>query len=137
MAKRKYRKIKAVNCPAFDQERIAFNSKGFNHLFYKGNRSERDFKDIQTRVRLLERAVILLKKTTVYQEENLYKIKDKGRSKTIYFWAFEGVINDRRIKAVVRQIGRGKKHFWSVIPAWRPARPGKKIKNYRVNPAKY
>jgi len=36
----------------------------------------------------------------------------------------EAVINDRRIKVVIRQVGNGQKHFWSVIPAWRKDRFG-------------
>ena len=34
-------------------------------------------------------------------------------------WALEAVIDERRIKVIVRQKGDGKKCFWSVIPAWR------------------
>lgn len=136
-AKREYVKIKSVSCPAFTKEKIVFNAKGFNHIFYKGSRSDRDFKDIQTRVRLLSRAVILLNKSGVVQEENSYREESKGKVKEFKFWAFEGVIEERRIKVVVRQIGKGNKHFWSVIPAWRSARFSKKVKNYRNNPAKY
>ena len=136
-ARLQYFKIKKVKCPAFAKEPVIFNAKGFNHIFYKGARSERDFKDIQTRVRLLDRAVILLKKSGVVQEENEYRAESKGKIKEFKFWAFEGVIEDRRIKVVVRQIGEGRKHFWSVIPAWRSVRFGKRVKNYRNNPAKY
>ena len=137
IAAEKYFKIKKVKCPAFPKETIVFNAKGFNHIFYKGSRSDRDFKDIQTRVRLLDRAIILLKKSWVVQEENGYKTNYKGKIKEFNFWAFEGVIEERRVKVVVRQIGQGKKHFWSVIPAWRSVRFGKKVKNYRNNPAKF
>lgn len=136
-AKREYKKIKPVNCPAFTKEKVVFNAKGFNHIFYKGSRSDRDFKDIQTRVRLLVRAVVLLKKSHLVQEESSYKTEYRGKVKEFKFWAFEGIIEDRRIKVVVRQVGLGKKHFWSVIPGWRPVRYGKKVKNYRNNPAKF
>src|SRR3989344_6631429 len=136
-ARLQYFKIKKVKCPAFAKEAVIFNAKGFNRIFYKGARSERDFKDAQTRVRLLDRAVILLKKSGVVQEENAYKAESKEKVKEFKFWAFEGVIEDRRIKVVVRQIGKGKKHFWSVIPAWRSVRFGKRVKNYRNNSGKY
>jgi len=66
------------------------------------------------------RAIHLLKQSTFYQEESFYV-----RQGTIYhFWAFEAVVDNRRIKVVVRQVGKGKKHFWSVIPAWRKTRFG-------------
>jgi len=136
-AKHEYFKIKMVTCPAFKKELINFNAKGFNHLFYKGDRSDRDFKDIKTRTRLLSRAVKVLKFATFFQEESSYWGNYRSKEKEFKFWAFEAVVEERRIKVIVRQVGKGNKHFWSVIPAWRPARTGKKIKNYRVNPAKY
>lgn len=55
-----------------------------------------------------------------WQEESHY-IKDKTAYK---FWCFEAVVENRRIKVIVRQVGNGKKHFWSVIPAWRKDRYG-------------
>jgi len=55
-----------------------------------------------------------------FQEESNYKKENVSYK----FWAFEAVINDRRIKVVIRQVGNGQKHFWSVIPAWRKDRFG-------------
>jgi len=55
-----------------------------------------------------------------WQEESHY-VKDKI---TYKFWCFEAVVENRRIKVIVRQVGNGKKHFWSVIPAWRKDRYG-------------
>lgn len=36
----------------------------------------------------------------------------------VKYWGFVAIIDDYRIKVIVRQVGRGGKHFWSVIPAW-------------------
>ena len=133
-AREQYTKIGEVKCPAFN-EKVVYNAKGFNHIFYKGSRSDRGFKDIQTRVRLLDRSKELLEKSGVVQEESSYQGKHKGKAKEFKFWGLEGVINDRRIRVVVRQVGQGKKHFWSVIPAWRKTRFGK-VKNCKNNLAK-
>ena len=110
----------SIDCPAFNFEKISFNAKGINHLLFKGDRSQRDKKRIETNIRLLPNAIFLLEKTTFWQEESQYE-KDK---KVYKFWAFEAVINKRRIKVIIRQIGNGKKHFWSVIPAWRKNKYG-------------
>lgn len=83
------------------------------------------------KIRLLDRAVGLLEKSTVFQEEDSYNGIYRGKRRKFKFWAFEGVIRDRRIKVIVRQIGRGKKHFWSVIPSWRKSRFG--ARNIRSN----
>jgi len=100
-AKDFFRKVKSVNCPTFPKEKIYFNSKGLSHLFYKGSR-----------------AVKVLTLMPLAQEESCFRVPGKQ----IRYWAFEAVVDDRRIKVIVRQIGRGKKHFWSVIPAWRRIR---------------
>ena len=102
-----FQQTKEIVCPAF-------NGEGINHLIYKGSRSRRDEERIKINIRLLPRAIKLLTISTVWQEESCY-VKDK---QTYNFWAFEAVIDDRRIKVIVRQIGNGRKHFWSVIPAW-------------------
>ncbi len=111
---------KEVNCPAFPKEKIIFNAKGINHLIYKGSRSRREISRIETNVRLLPSAIKILKIMPLAQEEMFYV-----RESTKYqFWTFEAVIDNRRIKAIIRQVGNGKKHFWSVIPAWRKDRFG-------------
>lgn len=118
--KKIFEKNKKIACPAFKGETIVFNAKGINHLIYKGNRSRREKSRIEINIHLLPRAVEVLKKATWWQEESHYL-----HEKTLYkFWAFEAVVDSRRIKVIVRQVGKGKKHFWSVIPAWRKDRYG-------------
>ncbi len=105
---------------AFPEEVIIFNAKGLNHIFYKSTRSRRKSSEISIRIKLLPRAIKLLNLMPLPQEESEYK-KD---GKMYNFWAFEGVIDNKRIKVIVRQIGNGKKHFWSVIPYWRKTKFG-------------
>ncbi|KKP46437.1 MAG: hypothetical protein UR39_C0016G0008 [Candidatus Woesebacteria bacterium GW2011_GWA1_33_30] len=119
-AKDFFKKNKYVYSPTFRKEKIFLNSKGINHLFYKGSRSGRNLKEVQTRIKLLPRAITLLKLMPIAQEEDFY-IQDKVKYK---FWAFEGVVKGKKIKVIVRQIGNGNKHFWSVIPSWRKNRFG-------------
>ena len=111
---------KEIACPAFPGEKIILNAKGINHLIYKGSRSRREASRIKTNIRLLPQAITTLKLMPLWQEETSY-IKDQIKYQ---FWCFEAVIENRRIKVILRQVGRGKKHFWSVIPAWRKDRYG-------------
>lgn len=111
---------KEVRCPAFPDEKVAFNAKGINHLIYKGNRSRREQSRIQTNIRLLPSAIKVLKVMVYPQEETSYLRVGVNYK----FWTFEAVVDNRRIKVIVRQVGNGKKHFWSVIPAWRKDRFG-------------
>ena len=118
--KKIFDKNKKIYSPSFPNEKIVFNAKGINHLIYNGNRSRRERSRIETNIRLLPGAIKLLKIMPLPQEESFYKSEG-----ILYkFWTFEAVINERRIKVIVRQVGRGQKHFWSVIPAWRKDRYG-------------
>lgn len=118
--KKFFNEYNEIVCPAFPDEKIVFNAKGINHLIYKGNRSRREESRILANIRLLPRAMKTLRVMPLWQEENSY-IKDDILYK---FWCFEAVVDNRRIKVIVRQVGNGKKHFWSVIPAWRKDRYG-------------
>lgn len=118
--KKIFDKNKEVSCPAFLGEKIIFNAKGINHLIYKGGRSRRDQSRILTNIRLLPSAIKMLKLMPLWQEESSYN----RNGVEFKFWRFEGVIDNRRIKVIVRQVGKGRKHFWSVIPAWRKDRYG-------------
>ncbi|MBI2268717.1 MAG: hypothetical protein HYU80_04795 [Candidatus Blackburnbacteria bacterium] len=118
--KKIFNETKEVSCPSFPNEKVVFNAKGINHLIYKGNRSRREESRILTNIRLLPKAIKVLKHMAYPQEETSYSREEV----TYKFWTFEAVVDDRRIKVIVRQVGRGKKHFWSVIPAWRKDRFG-------------
>ena len=116
-----FKKHRSVLCPAFPKEKIAFNSKGLSHVFYKGagKISARSVQESEVRVNLLPHAFKILKRMPLPQEESSM-VDNAGR--LCRYWAFEAVVDDRRVKVIVRQIGNGNKHFWSVIPAWRKIR---------------
>lgn len=118
--KKIFEQTKEIKCPAFPGEKVVFNSKGLSHLLYKGatKRSARPIKEIETRIKLLPSAIKVLRVMPLTQEESSYIKEGKINS----YWAFEAVVDNRRIKVIVRQVGKGKKHFWSIIPAWRRIR---------------
>ncbi len=121
-----YNNIGKVFSPALNQE-IYFNSEGFNHIIFKGSRSERERSSQILRFKLLHLAVKLIKLSTTHQEfeETLkefevvsYK-KIVRKTKPIRYWGIIAIINNRKIKVILRQIGDGGKlHFWSIVPAW-------------------
>lgn len=121
-----YSQIGAVSCPAFDDELVYFNSEGFNHLVYKRSRGERSKNDQITKFKLLAKAKEIIQISTTFQEyeEGLIEVvrkKYKGIVKEtleVHHWGFVAVVRGWRVKVVIRQIGNGQKHFWSVIPAW-------------------
>ena len=105
-----------IYSPAFRGERVYFNSKGISHIYYSGGKSvnRRSTKEIQTRVSLLENAREIIFNMEYFQD---YRAKYANGSVNMY-WGFYSIIERKKIKVVVRQIGIGNKHFYSVIPNW-------------------
>ena len=122
-----YQKIGIIRCPALNNEPVHFAAEGFNHLIYKGKRRERNKNDQITKFKLVPKAKELIGLTTTHQEydEGITDVRRKRFKKivqetaTVKYWGFVAIFNNFRIKVIVRQIGNGQRHFWSVIPAWR------------------
>ncbi len=139
-----YRALVAVMCPAL-KDTVSFPSDGFNHLIYKSHRSERDRSSQVMRFKLLARAVYLIGTTTTFQEYDetireftvkRYKKKIK-ETKAVQYWGIIAIVDNRKIKVIVRKIGNGSLHFWSVVPAWitNKTRDGKFISTMKGDPA--
>ncbi len=138
-----YETLTSIFCPALKSD-IHFSSHGFNHLIYKKDRSERDRGSQIMRFKLISRAFELIKITTTIQEyEESYKDitikKNKKKTKAtklVIYWGIIAIIRDRKIKVILRKIGNGNIHFWSVIPSWvtNKTRDGKYIKTMKGDP---
>jgi len=141
-----YKKIGKVKCPALG-DYVGFTSEGFNHLMFKG-KSERTKNNQMTKFKLLSAGTKTIKLTTTVQEydESMIEVKRtkkvRGKRRPIRenvlakYWCFIAIINGLKIKTVVRQVGTGKKHFWSVIPDWDTNKYSNfaLVKKYRGNP---
>lgn len=121
-----YKTINRVFSPVFNQK-INFTAEGFNHIIFKGPRSERERPSQVLRFKLLPLAQKLLKISTTYQEfeETLKQVEIKSYkkkisiSKAVRYWGIIAIIDDRKIKVIIRKIGdNGAPHFWSIVPAW-------------------
>jgi len=120
-----FQSLKPVYSPALDSL-IYFNSEGFEHIIYKRSRAEREKSSQMMRFKLLPRAVALIELSTTYQEyeETIKRFELKRHkkrvqeSKTVRYWGIIAIIENRKIKVIVRRIGNGQIHFWSIIPAW-------------------
>lgn len=121
-----YQKIGAIRCPALNNSLVHFTSEGFNHLVYKGSRKERSKNDQITKFKILPKAKKVIETSTTYQEydEGLIEVRRKkfkrvvNESVPVKYWGFVAIIENFRIKVIVRLVGNGQMHFWSVIPAW-------------------
>ena len=116
---------KPVISPALN-EQVFFTAEGFNHIIFKGNRRMREYPSQVMRFKLLPRAIRLIGHANVFQEfeETVKQFQVKSRkkrvtkSKPVRYWGIIAIFEGRKIKVILRRIGEGQLHFWSIVPAW-------------------
>lgn len=109
-----YQNLKPLYSPALESN-IYFNAKGFNHITFKNPRNPRPIADQNYRMRILSTGIKLLEKANIYQEHEETIMTD---GKKLSYWGIVAIIDKQKIKIIIRSIGNGHKHFWSVIPAY-------------------
>ena len=93
----------------------------------KPNRQPRNIREQRLKLRLLKPALQILKAAGTLQEYRvrLEKVGDAGKdglhkTKNVEYWGFHDIKGDGAAKillrVIVRRIGDGKFHFWSVMP---------------------
>ena len=105
-----YKKIRKAVCPILDGEEIHFNATGFGHLIRKLKIRSRSEQKRRFRLIPFAKKIILEAKTIEDYREN--KIK---KSKIIKEWALVSTFGALTIKLIVRQVGKGNKHFYSIM----------------------
>jgi hypothetical protein len=124
-AKKAYDAHETIPCPFFGQE-VTLNAEGFYHLTHKPNRQPRNVNEQKLKLRLLKKALRVIRVAGTLQEyrksmEPSGEPDAKGfrRMKQIEHWAFHHIVGEKKqflIRVIVRRIGDGKLHFWSVMP---------------------
>jgi len=114
-----------IFCPYF-KSNVVLTSDGFNHLLNKPNRQPRNIKEQRLKLRLLKLGLHILGNAGTVQEyrttlEKWGEPKKDGFSKTkqVEYWGFHDILGKNPmilIRIIVRKIGDGKLHFWSVMP---------------------
>ena len=121
-----YSTINEVRCPYFS-EKIAFSAMGLKHLRFKSDRVARSRLEQYARLKLVSLApqVLSLSKTLQGTKDTKHfeRIRVHSRTDTILksvsYYEFIAVLENVRIKVIVKQIDSGQKFFWSVIPYWK------------------
>jgi len=124
-----YKEIGEVYCP-YLKENVVFNAHGIEHLKFKSRNKARSTTDQYVRLKLLKLASVIIQKSHTLQEKyetkhfERMKIGKKWETKMIEvtYYTFIAIINEARMKVVVKQISDGSKFFWSLVPFWRADR---------------
>jgi hypothetical protein len=120
-----YPTISEVYCPYF-KEKIAFNAKGFRHLKFKSDQVARVQKDQYARLKLLKYVPTVIRDSKTLQgirETRQFEIQKMNSRwekilKDVTTYEFIAIVENIRIKVLVKQVVGNQKYFWSVIPYW-------------------
>lgn len=120
-----YKSFKPSFCPALKGE-VQFTSEGFNHLRYKFNVARTEAAQ-RRKLKVLLKGQEIIKITTTIQEyrTGITKVGKPGRdglrkTSIAQYWGFVHVFpNNVRVRVIIRQVGDGQLHFWSVMPSWK------------------
>jgi hypothetical protein len=109
----------------FFKEEIVLNSDGFHHLRYSA-RHERNKEEQVLKFTLLPLSLRILKMAATLQEYRklLSPIGEKSprdgsvKMKMVEWWGFVTIFVEQEIKVrvIVRKVGDGNIHFWSIMP---------------------
>ena len=121
-----YKTVNAVFCP-YLKSKINFNAKGLDHIKMKSWNKARLVSDQYLRLKFLKLVPEVLIVAGTLQEfhetKNFERIKDIGKwqniMKPVVYYGFVAIINNIKIKIIVKKIEGGQPYFWSVIPFWK------------------
>lgn len=108
-----YNNIGYIICPALGGEKVYFNSHGFTHLLIKLGKW-RGFRTQKNRLDLLKYARLIIEdpKVNITTKASLNKLT------TTTFYCLQknvGSVNTLDIKMILRKIGHGRVHFYSIF----------------------
>jgi hypothetical protein len=109
-AEKFYKTLMSTQSSHFGGAWVVFNNIGFKHLIRKAK--------VRTRKEQRKRFALLYEVPEVLQDPRAavvsYRI-DESKNLPVQYWAIQREKNGVKIKVIVRQVGNGKKHFYSVM----------------------
>ncbi len=120
-----YKTFGEVYCPYF-KEKVLFNALGLEHLKFKKPRMARLEEDQYMRFKLLHLApeVVSLSHTVqgIRIAKSFEEVRVNNRNeytlKEVVYYEFVAVINNNRVRIILKQVENGNKFFWSISPVW-------------------
>ena len=124
-----YNSIGKIRCPYFGED-VHFNTKGLDHLIFKGYNRTRPIQDQFARLRHIKLAPEILTNSKtlqgVWKTQKFERLKRKdGWEKVLKhatYYEFIAILESHgskvRIKVIVKQVEGTEKHFLSIIPFW-------------------
>ncbi len=129
-----YKTVGSVRCPYFN-ETINFNAEGIEHLKFKTWNRARERRDQFMRLKLIKLAPDVIRNSRTlqgfWQTKLPVRRKRHGVWESVYtdttYYEFIAVLDQKRVKVIVKQFVGGEKFFWTMIPYWRTNKFNKRI----------
>lgn len=120
-----YKSLAKVHCPYFGGD-VHFNALGLEHTKFKRHRGARRQQDQYMRFKLIHLAPKVLRNSKTlqgYKEgKSFERVRTNNRMdiimKDVKYYEFVAVLEEVRVKIIVKQVDGGQKYFWSIIPFW-------------------
>lgn len=136
-----YKNLDYIRCPYFE-DKVFFNTKGLEHLKFKRKNHARSVEDQFVRFKLLYLAPKILKLSRTTQgvscRNGIETLRSNKRNElkmvSIRYFEFIAVIDDVRVRVIVKQINDSPKYFWSIIPFWKMNKENGNRKIHNGNP---
>lgn len=121
-----YNSLGEIKCPYFN-DKVSFNTKGIQHLRFKAFNKTRSTQDQYMRLKLLKYAPDIIRKSNTLQEicqkKNLERVRINSRWEfraiEVNYYGFIAIMDEVRIKIIIKETTGGEKYFWSIIPCWK------------------
>jgi hypothetical protein len=125
-----YKAIGKVYCPYFKGS-IHFTRDGYEHLKFKTKFKARNARDRDMRFRLLPIALQILGDSHTLQnrvlsrrfEDRYVNSRKESALLTVIYYEFMAIIQEKRVKVVIKQVENSEKIFLSVIPMFKQKMP--------------
>lgn len=116
LRKLEYRRLRAVRCPLLKDEEVHFNKDGFFHLTHDGRNRIRNPADQRMRLNLLPQVRKVIKEATAFGSPiRTIPAQDNKFGKDIMYYEIIYRTSPKRCIAVVlRRIGNGQLHYYSI-----------------------
>lgn len=136
-----YKGLGEVYCPYF-KEKIVFNAKGLEHLKFKKKNHARSQEDQNMRLKYLSLAPKILELSRTIQgisnRKSFEPIRSHSRTEMkfvqISYFEFIAILENVRVRVIIKQIENGPKYFWSIIPFWKMDKITLKRKMFNGDP---
>jgi len=136
-----YKSFGDILCPYLG-EKLTFNAQGLEHVKFRGRNRARNRDDQYIRLRYLKLAPEVIKRSHTVQGVSAVNKMERLRTNSrwdfimcrVRYHEFVAVIEEVRVRIIIKSINESPYYFWSIIPFWRMDKDVKKRLMHNGNP---